>query len=366
MNGPDRELCTPDMASETSTVAGQIADLLRAQVPGARNLTVERVERVFGGNARRAWAGWAVWTDAENTSRREQIIMLTRAPGSQVQAEPEREYAVLRALHGTSVRAPRVWALDPEGLVTGGSSVVLQRMPGRADPVALLQARDHHWAREVTTDLARAAAELHTAEVSDGDTALGRRLGAVASADGGIDARATVVAQVEYWRSVYLDCRLEPLPVLAALFDWLLDNAPKPTKLAVVHGDLRPGNFLYDDSRIVALLDWEMVHLGDPAEDLGWIYRPLWSPQRLLDIHSFVRQYEEVGGPPVDPAVLLYHRAFAEVKFAAISIRAARAFIDGDTPNLRLADRAATVTTSLTLALELATELESLSKGALC
>src|SRR5690606_38659888 len=224
----------------------------------------------------------ATWTEPGGGSRLEPVIMLSRAPGSQVQADPEREYAVLRALGGSAVRAPRVWALDADGAVTGASSVVLQRMPGRADPVAFLGSRDHDRARELTADLARAAAELHAVDLHSGDPAgLTERLGAVVSADGRIDARATVAAQIEYWRSVFLDCRLEPLPVLAGLFDWLLDNVPEPARLAVVHGDLRPGNFLYEDSRLVALLDWEMVHLGDPVEDLAWIYRPLWSPHRF-------------------------------------------------------------------------------------
>jgi aminoglycoside phosphotransferase (APT) family kinase protein len=347
-------------------VAEQIVELLRAQIPGARDVGVEQVERIFGGNARRAWAGAAAWTEPGGRRRQEPVIMLSRAPGSQVQADPEREYAVLHALAETSVRSPRVFALDREGLVTGASSVVLQRMPGRADPVAFLGSRDHERARTLAADLARAAAELHAVDVHRYAPGLTERLGGVVSADGRIDARATVAAQIEYWQSVFLDCRLEPLPVLAGLFDWLLDNVPEPAKVAIVHGDLRPGNFLYEDARLVALLDWEMVHLGDPAEDLAWIYRPLWSPHRFLDLGSFVRRYEEAGGPPVDPAALLYHRVLAEVKFAAISIRAARAFIDGATTNLRLADRAATVTTSLTLALELATELESLPKGALC
>lgn len=321
--------------SSTDTVAAQVAELLTAQVAGAADVVVDGVERVFGGNARRAWGCRARWTEPGGVSRDEQLIMLGRLPGSQVQADPEREFAVLRALDGTAVPAPKAWALDADGTVTGASSIVLQRMPGQADAVAYLRERDEERGRRLTEDLARAAASLHTADPSN--------LVDIMGGDG----------QVEYWRSVYLDSRLEPLPVLAWLFGWLGDHVPVPARCAIVHGDLRPGNFLYSGDTLVALLDWEMVHLGDPVEDLAWIYRPLWSPERFLDLEGFVRCYESAGGPRVDPAALTYHRVLAEVKFAAISLRAASGFARGTTSNLRLADRAATVTGSLSRALDL-------------
>ena len=46
----------------------------------------------------------------------------------------------------------------------------------------------------------------------------------------------------------------------------------------MVHGDYRMGNFLHDGAgTLIAVLDWEMAHLGDPLEDLGWAINPLWS-----------------------------------------------------------------------------------------
>ena len=329
--------------SSAGTVAVQVAALLEAEVPGAAGVVVDGVERVFGGNARRAWGCRARWTEPDGVTRDEQLIMLSRLPGSQVQADPEREFAVLRALDGTAVPAPRAWALDADGAVTGASSILLRRMPGQADAVAYLRERDEDRGRRLTEDLARAAAALHTADPS----------GLHGVLDGEVSGERGTVAQLGYWRSVYLDARLEPLPLLAWLFGWLGDHVPEPARCAIVHGDLRPGNFLYSGDRLVALLDWEMVHLGDPVEDLAWIYRPLWSPERFLDLEGFVCCYENAGGPPVDRSALVYHRVLAEVKFAAISLRAAAGFARGTTSNLRLADRAATVTSSLSRALDL-------------
>ena len=52
---------------------------------------------------------------------------------------------------------------------------------------------------------------------------------------------------------------------------WLSEHAPGALSSGIVHGDFRIGNFLVDEGHITAILDWELVRLGDPVEDLGWI-----------------------------------------------------------------------------------------------
>jgi aminoglycoside phosphotransferase (APT) family kinase protein len=135
---------------------------------------------------------------------------------------------------------------------------------------------------------------------------------------------------------------------LAYAFDWLRRRAPVADRVAIVHGDLRFGNLLYEDGRLTALLDWEMVHLGDPLEDLGWVYRRIWTPERSLPFEEFLAAYEAESlllgwRHPVDADRLRWYQAFSEVKHAVISLTAARSFHDRLTLNLRHADRAATL-----------------------
>jgi aminoglycoside phosphotransferase (APT) family kinase protein len=113
--------------------------------------------------------------------------------------------------------------------------------------------------------------------------------------------------------------------------------------VAIVHGDLRVGNFLAVDGRVTALLDWEMAHLGDPLEDLAWTYRSLWSPERQLPYADFLARYEARSGRAVDHQVLRYYRMFNEIKHSVISLTAACAFHEGRTSNLRFADRNTTL-----------------------
>ena len=315
-------------------------------VDGARHAVEARdVRRAFGGNARRAWSFQATWSTSEGTRVTVEAIMLSQAERGQVEASLTDEYALLRALEGSRARAPRTLALDRDGAVIGAPSIVLERIPGQASAAHLLRDCEPALAGELVGQLAEAAAALHTAHLGapgGGEDDLGAVLGLT-----GASAHSHAAAVLDHWEAQLREARLEPEPVLSALYGWLREHLPEPPRLSVVHGDLRVGNFLYEQDCLTGVLDWEMAHLGDPIEDVAWIYRSFWSPERLLPLEQFVARYERSGGPAVDSAHLRFYRIFTEVKFATISLRASRAFARGTTRNLRLADRAATVTDSL-------------------
>jgi aminoglycoside phosphotransferase (APT) family kinase protein len=323
----------PDTAWDSTLVADGIAELLGSHLPQASDVRVSDVARVFGGNARRAWSATACWQES-GRSRTEELILLVRQPGAQVRTDPRWEFAVLDGLAEKGVRAPRVRGHDPDGYLFGSPAVLLERLPGSADAVAYLGA-DAQTGRARTLDLARAAAELHAVQPAlDGRELDGVELDGV-ELDG--------ESQLALWHGQFLAARLEPHPTLGWLFDWLTDRQVTPSRPVLVHGDFRPGNVLYERDRIVGLLDWEMAHVGDPAEDLAWAYRKLWSPERFVPIEEFVAAYTEAGGVDISVESLRWHRVFCEVKFATISVLAARSVVDGTSHNLRLIDRNTTV-----------------------
>ena len=83
--------------------------------------------------------------------------------------------------------------------------------------------------------------------------------------------------ELERYEAIYgqLDTRR---PILEAAFRWLSDIAPPaPERTVLVHGDFRNGNLMIHPTKgLVGVLDWELAHLGDPAEDLGWICVNSW------------------------------------------------------------------------------------------
>jgi aminoglycoside phosphotransferase (APT) family kinase protein len=68
-----------------------------------------------------------------------------------------------------------------------------------------------------------------------------------------------------------------PRPVFELALRWLRDQDPGPSdEVTLVHGDFRHGNLIIGPDGVRAVLDWELAHLGDPMEDLGWICVNSW------------------------------------------------------------------------------------------
>jgi len=68
-----------------------------------------------------------------------------------------------------------------------------------------------------------------------------------------------------------------PRPVFELALRWLADHDPgPPVEMTLVHGDFRHGNLIIGSDGVRAVLDWELAHVGDPMEDLGWICVNSW------------------------------------------------------------------------------------------
>ncbi len=82
------------------------------------------------------------------------------------------------------------------------------------------------------------------------------------------------LAEVARWEAQLERTQLEPHPEMALALSWLKARPPKSQGTVLVHGDYKPGNALLAGEDISAMLDWELAHLGDPLEDLGWVTNP--------------------------------------------------------------------------------------------
>lgn len=105
-------------------------------------------------------------------------------------------------------------------------------------------------------------------------------------------------------------------PLIHLAIDWLAENIPPdlPTPV-IVHGDAGPANFLYADGQVTALLDWELVHYGDPMADLAMLcLRMLFQP--FVPLPEAFAYYAEAGGQPLDRARVRYWRLLFQTGFA--------------------------------------------------
>ena len=109
---------------------------------------------------------------------------------------------------------------------------------------------------------------------------------------------------------------MEPQPVLRA-FRWMRKRLPKPAqKIVLVHADYRTGTPRASIRRNPGILDWEMTHLGDPLEDVGWAcirpWRWLGNEQigGLMEREYFYRRYEGASGFAVDEESVRFWRCW--------------------------------------------------------
>lgn len=319
----------------TAQLEDRLALLIRAREPGARDVRVTQLMPLAGGNARRAWAFTA---NCDGHSR--DCVLLARVERGQLEVDPRFEFDVLADLARAKLPVPTPFWLDAEGDILGMPGLVMQRGEGRFGIVELLQPGSVI-TEPVAADLVRLAARLHGL---DWDTA---------------QPQWQPGQMLSHWRRQFEAVRMEPLPALGCVFDWLEDHMPTPCRAVLVHGDLRLGNFLHDGTRVSMLLDWELAHVGDPAEDLAWMYRRLWSPEAFLPLDRALAQYREAGGREIEASRLHWYRIFAEARLAVISLTAVRRFIDAETQNLRHAGRASMVNESLLAALRRIGEVET-------
>lgn len=113
-----------------------------------------------------------------------------------------------------------------------------------------------------------------------------------------------------------------PQPMIDYAARWLKDNLPKSYKKALVHNDFRNGNFMVNAERMVAVLDWEVAHIGDPMRDLGWICTNSWRFGGNKPVGGFGEYadlfagYESVSGRKVDPQQVKFWEVFGSFWWA--------------------------------------------------
>lgn len=300
----------PAAADQDRTAA--LADAL-ADVLGATAVTGMR--RLSGGASRETWA-----FDADG---RPLILQRQRPGGSVSGAGMAVEPALLRAAGAAGVPVPEVVA-DGEGGALGRAWLVVERLDGETIPRRILREERFAHARSVlTAQCARALAGIHAIDPADVP---------------GLEASDQVVQFREL-----LDGLGEPHPAFELGFRWLESHAPPVRRDRVVHGDFRNGNLLVGPEGLRAVLDWELAHIGDPLEDLGWLCVRSWrfgAPGRVGGfgrLDELVAAYEEATGCPVDRDALNWWEVLGTLKWGVMCMLQANTHLSGATRSVELA-----------------------------
>jgi aminoglycoside phosphotransferase (APT) family kinase protein len=292
-----------------------VAEGLAAVLGGAEIIDLTQLS---GGASRETWSFAAHHADG----RVEPLILQRQRPGSE--RDMAVEVAALRVAREAGVPVAEVVASGSADSALGAAYMVVRRVPG--ETIARKILRDEQFAEAraaLPGQLGRALAALH-------------RLPAAAVPE------LTSFDQVQQYREV-LDLTGQPHPTFELAFRWLADRRPPPAGEAIVHGDFRLGNVIVDEHGLAAILDWELAHVGDPMEDLGWLCVKAWRfggdlPVAGLGAYDdLFAAYSDASGRPVDPDVVRWWEVLGTLKWGIMCIMQANAHLSGASRSHELA-----------------------------
>jgi aminoglycoside phosphotransferase (APT) family kinase protein len=279
------------------------ADLV-AWAEGRAGGTMAGATRQQGGARKEAW-----WVDFDTArGRRELFLRYDRSDPART-LDPwtlHREASVYLALQGTEVRVPAVLDVHPTHQAMLAERVVGENWFSRIT--------DPDEATATAQDFMRQLAALH--RLDPATLALPHLAAATTIPD-------AIAWELDEWDRVIEQRGGEPDPQLAFGLAWLRRNVPDvDSPVVLVQGDTGPGNFLYADGQVLAVVDWELAHLGDPMDDIAWLtLRCCQEP--FPDLPARLREYEELVGGEVDDHRVRYHQVAAETKMLVLAHRPA-------------------------------------------
>jgi aminoglycoside phosphotransferase (APT) family kinase protein len=275
-------------------------------VGGGRVVVADRIQ---GGGRKEAW-----FIDLEGDGGTAPLFLRYDRSDPALTKDPwtlHREATVYLALQSSAVRVPRVLGVHPVH-----QAMLSERVSGGnwfsriVDP-----AEQEATARDFMTQLAA----LHSLDALELDLPAFPPVTTVAEA---------VAAELDEWAQVLSARGGTPDPALAFSLRWLQNHNPSyDGRPVLVQGDTGPGNFMYLDGRVTAVVDWELAHLGDPMDDIAWLsLRATQEP--FTDFPTRLREYEELSGNLIDEGRVRYYQVMAETKLQVMSHRGPRN--DGD------------------------------------
>lgn len=303
-------------------IAERCAAYLRHRMPQATDLTVTDVSRIFGGASCQTYRMKAHWNEG-GTRQDRGLIFRRSAESSLIDTKRDQEFYAYLGMYNAGIPVPQPYFIEtdekwfdhPFFVMAEVENCVAATKFAEADPYG----KNAQKVAEQFFDILGRIVRLNPEDVPELYNVLDK-----------VEPQDCWRRELDYWEGVIDEDALTPQPIVRAAIRWLRKHPPPPpAKLCFVHGDYRTGNFLYteDTGDIKAILDWEMVHLGDPLEDLGWATDPLWGDAdgragKMVLLEEAVRLWEASSGLTVDPLAFLWWKVFSAVKGMGIWLSA--------------------------------------------
>ncbi len=269
---------------------------------------VDGVRRLSSGASRETFA-------FELASRGPLVLQI--AQGATKLSQAPSEARLLAAAADAGVPVPAVVAHGADDPELGASWWIVEALPGTTDPSVILAGEASPGPEALLDDIARALVAVHRMPA---DPELAQPI-------------EDPLGLIRQWH----DRLAQPHPTFELAFRALAADPPPASRRTFVHGDFRMGNLMIDERGVTGVLDWELAHVGDPVEDLGWLCVPAWRftrPDRpaagLGSRAGLLAAYERHGGEPVDPAVLHFWELAGTLRWGVICEMQAFSHLSGE------------------------------------
>jgi aminoglycoside phosphotransferase (APT) family kinase protein len=302
------------------TLADELAPkLVRVLEPALGSGTaVENLVTLTGGASRTTWA-----FDAITGGQRRSLILRT-GPPDEVHAGMELEASAQRAAAAAGAPVPHIVVADDSVVALGNPFLICDAIAGETIVRRIQRQLDDAGRQRLLRQCAEALAAIHQADtdmpgISDED-------------------------QMAGWRE-QLDSMGDTTATFEWAFRWLEANRPPPSPHRLVHGDFRMGNLIVDGSDLAAVLDWELVHIGEVYEDLAWFCIRAWrfgAPRSVAagglgSIEDFLHGYENTAGITIDRTAFHWWLVQATLRWGIICRYQAERHLSGQARSVELA-----------------------------
>jgi aminoglycoside phosphotransferase (APT) family kinase protein len=289
------------------------------------DVAVANLRALTGGASRTTWAFDAV------TGAQHRALILRTGPPDDVHAGMELEARAQSAAAAAGAPVPHILVADDSVAALGNPFLICEEITGETIVRRIqrqLDAADGPAARSrLLRQCAQALAAIHRADP---------QIRGLSRAD-----------QLSEWRE-RLDAMGDTTATFEWAFRWLEANRPRPSLPSpdvLVHGDYRMGNLIVDGCDLAAVLDWELVHIGEAYEDLAWFCIRAWrfgappglGAGGLGSIESFLRSYEEASATTVDRVTFHWWLVLATLRWGVICRHQAERHLSGEFRSVELA-----------------------------
>lgn len=312
-----------------------LADWL-ARESGASDLRLTAMHKLAGGAIQENWHVELV-VDGGVFAGVTQLVLRTDAPSSVGESHGRaQEFALLRAAYDAGVRVATPHLLCTDTRIIGTPFFIMDYRAGlgQARKITRDPALATHGNR-LAADLGREMARIHSVTTDATGLSFLPLAGDNAS-----------VAQLAHSRAG-LDGLAGGQPVIEYALNWLedrLDQWRSDVSRRLCHRDFRSGNYLVDDGRLTAILDWEFAGWSDPAEDIGWLCARCWRFGNdhlvvggIAGFAPFRQAYEAESGTVIDTRAVVYWQLVAEIRWAIIALQQQQRALTGGEISLELA-----------------------------